>query len=147
MTLEEFRAPTKVKLAALWASTMFCYVYGDYFGLYVAGTVSDMNRGVIGPLGQATPGVLIGVSMMMAIPSLMVALSLVLPAAICRWACVLLGGIYTAIMAISLPGSEPFYTALGIIEMALTLVIAIVAFRWPQEIDGHCRFGDPGADR
>lgn len=42
MALEEYRAPTKVKLAALWASTMFCYIYCDYFGLYVAGTVNEM---------------------------------------------------------------------------------------------------------
>lgn len=43
MGLEEYRAPAKVKLAALWASTMFCYIYGDYFGLYVTGTLADMN--------------------------------------------------------------------------------------------------------
>ena len=40
MALEEYRAPTKVKLAALWASTMFCYVYGDYFGLYLPGKLA-----------------------------------------------------------------------------------------------------------
>ncbi len=57
--LEEYRAPTKAKLAVLWASTMFCYAYGDYFGLYVAGTLADMNRGSMGPLGHATPGVLV----------------------------------------------------------------------------------------
>ncbi len=133
MALEDYRAPTKVKLAALWASTMFCYAYGDYFGLYVTGTLADMNRGIMGPLGQATSGVLICVSLMMAIPSLMVALSLLLPPRICRWASVILGIAYTGIMAISLPGSEPFYKMLGVIEIALTLTIAIVALRWPHE--------------
>lgn len=133
MGLEEYRAPTKLKLAALWASTMFCYVYGDYFGLFVAGTVADMNRGNIGPLGQATPGVLVGVSLMMAVPSLMVALSLLLPARICKWANVILGIVYTAIMAISLPDSPPFYIVFGVIEIILTLAIAMIAFRWPRE--------------
>ncbi len=84
MRLEEYRAPAKVKLAALWASTMFCYIYGDYFGLYVAGTLADMNHGSMGPLGHATPGVLTGVSLMMAVPSLMVALSLLLPVGACN---------------------------------------------------------------
>lgn len=133
MALEEYRAPTKVKLAALWASTMFCYAYGDYFGLYVTGTLADMNRGIMGPLGHATPGVLVDVSLMMAVPSLMVALSLLLPARLCKWACVILGIAYTGIMVISLPGSEPFYKVLGVIEIALTLAIAVIAFRWPHE--------------
>lgn len=132
--LEEYRAPTKMKLAALWTSTMFCYIYGDYFGLYVTGTLADMNGGSMGPLGHATPGVLLGVSVMMAIPSLMVALSLLLPADLCRWTCVVLGLFYTAIMAISLPASEPFYRVLGAIEMALTLAITAIALRWPREV-------------
>lgn len=134
MGFEEYRAPAKVKLAALWASTMFCYIYGDYFGLFVTGTLADMNRGRMGPLGHATPGVLIAVSLMMAVPSLMVALSLLLPAPICRWACIVLGLFYTAIMAVSLPGSEPFYEVLAAVEMALTLSITVIAIRWPREV-------------
>ena len=138
MALEEYRAPTKVKLAALWASTMFCYAYGDYFGLYVTGTLADMNRGIMGPLGQATSGVLIGLSLMMAVPSLMVALSLLLPAPMCRWASVTLGIAYTGIMALSLSGSEPFYKMLGMIEIALTLAISVIAFRWPLAVEHDC---------
>lgn len=136
MKLENYRAPAKVKLAALWASTMFCYIYGDYFGLYVPGTLAAMNHGNMGPLGQATADVLTSVSLMMAVPSLMVALSLLLPAGICRWACIILGLSYTAIMAVSLPGSEMFYKVLAVIEMALTLTITVVAARWPRE-PGH----------
>jgi hypothetical protein len=132
--LEDYRAPTKLKLAALWTSTMLCYVYGDYFGLYVAGTLSEMNRGIMGPLGPATPGLLIGLSIMMAVPSLMVALSLLLPPRPCRWANVFLGASYTAIMAISLPGSASFYVTLGLVEMVLTLAIAVIAFRWPRTV-------------
>lgn len=134
MELEEYRAPAKVKLAALWASTMFCYIYGDYFGLYVAGTLAHMNQGSMGPLGHATPGVLMATSLMMAVPSLMVALSLLLPARICQWACIVLGLFYTAIMAVSLSGSEPFYKVLASIEMALTLAITVIAVRWPREV-------------
>ena len=135
--LEDYRAPTKVRLAALWASTMFCYVYEDYFVLYGAGTLADMNKGIMGPLGPATPGILIAVSMMMALPSLMIILTLVFAPRVCRWVNIVLGLAYTGIMAISIPGSQPFYVALGIIEMTLTMAIALVAFRWP-------RIADPG---
>lgn len=132
MGLEEYRAPAKVRLAALWASTMFCYVYGDYLGMFAAGTLKQMSEGIMGPLGPATPAVLIGVSVMMALPSVMIALSLLLPAAASRWTNLLLGLVYTAIVAVSLPGSEPFYILLGVIEMALTLGIAVAAWRWPR---------------
>ena len=50
MSLEEYRAPTEVRLAALWASTMFCYIYGDYFGLFVGGAIKQIGEGIMGPL-------------------------------------------------------------------------------------------------
>ena len=67
-------------LSGLWASTMFCYIYADFFGLFRRGRMASMNEGMILPLGEATPTVLLAVSVMMAIPSLMVALTLILPA-------------------------------------------------------------------
>ncbi len=134
--LQDYQSPVKLKLAALWAATMFCYAYGDYFGLYVAGTITDMSHGIMGPLGPATPGVLLAVSMMMAIPSVMIFLSLVLPPSLCRWLNVVLGVTYTAIMAVSLPGSPLFYSVLGIVEMTLTSTVALMAWRWPR-IDGQ----------
>lgn len=108
-------------------------VYGDYFDLYVVGTLADMNPGIMEPLGRATPAILTGVSLMMAVPSLVVALS---PVRICRWSCIILGLFYTAIMAISLPGLEPFYKVLATIEMTLTLAITVVGIHWSQEVRG-----------
>ncbi len=35
--LEDLKINVKIKLAALWASVMFCYIYADYFGLYEPG--------------------------------------------------------------------------------------------------------------
>jgi hypothetical protein len=138
---EDQPIPTKLKLSSLWAATVFCYIYGDYFGLYVPPAIEQARNGVMGPLGPATDGVLIGVAMMMAIPSVMVALVLFLPPRLCKWLCVALGLVYTAIMAISMPGSAPFYLVLGFIEMALTLSIAVVAFRWPKAQSGLARDG------
>ncbi len=33
--LEDFKVNVKIMLSALWTSVMFCYIYGDYFELYV----------------------------------------------------------------------------------------------------------------
>ncbi len=130
--LENRPVPIRIKLSALWAACMFCYVYGDYFGLFQAGRLSEMNAGRIGPLGDASPMVLVGVSLMMAIPSLMVFLSLVLPPVVCRWANIILGLVYTAIMLLTMPGAPPFYLTLGVIEVALTLAVAGCAWFWPK---------------
>ena len=32
----------KTRLAALWASMMFCYVYGDILSLYKPGVIQDI---------------------------------------------------------------------------------------------------------
>ena len=81
-TLQDARIPVQIKLAALWTSTMFCYLYADYFGLYVPGALHKTLDGIIEPLGPTTQNVLLGTSLMMAIPSVMIFLSVALkPAA------------------------------------------------------------------
>jgi hypothetical protein len=131
-TLEDFRAPTKLKLALLWVSLMFLYIYNDYFSLYTPGTIADMTAGRLGPLGQASAGTLAGVSIMLAIPSLMIFLSVSLPPLISRWINVVFGLAYTAIEALTLPHSALFYRIVVVLEMALTMLIVWYASRWPR---------------
>jgi Family of unknown function (DUF6326) len=132
--LDDFKIHVKVKLSALWASVMFCYVYGDYFELYTPGKLQGMQLGRMGPLGPATQGVLLGASILMAIPSVMVFLSLVLRPTTCRWLNIVLGGIYTAIMLlIAIEGGFVFYVFLAIVEVVLTSLIIWYAWRWPRQ--------------
>jgi len=130
--LEEFHVPIKVKLALLWVSLMFLYIYNDYFSLYTPGTIADMTAGRLGPLGQASAGVLTGVSIMLAVPSLMISLSVSLPALISRWLNVVFGLAYTAIEALTLPNSALFYRIVVVLEIALTVLIVWYAVRWPR---------------
>ena len=122
----------RLKLGDLWASLMFCYVYGDYFGLYVPGKLGGMLAGRMEPLGAVTQGVLLGTSAMMAIPALMVCAALLLPAAVARWASVLFGLAYAAIMLLTMPGAWRFYLFFGVIEVLLSLGIVWVAWCWPR---------------
>jgi hypothetical protein len=131
-TLEDFRAPTKVKLALLWVSLMFLYIYNDYFSLYTPGTIADMTAGRLGPLGEATAGVLAGVSIMLAIPSLMIFLSISLPPLISRWLNVVFGFAYTVIEALTFPNSPLFYRIVVVLEIALTALIVWYAVRWTR---------------
>ncbi|MGH8075736.1 MAG: DUF6326 family protein [Lysobacter sp.] len=130
--LEDAKIPVKIKLSALWASVMFCYVYGDYFGLYKPGSLQEMLDGIMGPLGRTTQGVLLVTSVLMAIPSLMVFLSLALKANVSRWLNIVFGVVYTIVMLITMPGAWHFYIFLGVIEVALTALIVWYAWHWPR---------------
>lgn len=130
--LQDFKVNVKLKLSALWASLVLCYLYGDYFGLYVPGSLQSILDGKMGPLGATTQGVLLFTSVMMAIPSLMVALSLLLKPAMSRWMNIVFGLVYTAIILMTMPGAWHFYIFLGMIEATLTLIIVWNAWHWPK---------------
>lgn len=130
--LDDVKIHVKLKLSALWASVMLCYIYGDYFGLYQAGKLQGMLEGRMPPLGPATQGVLLGTSVMMAIPSVMIFLSLALRPKLNRWANIALGAIYTGIMLITMPGAWAYYIVLGGVEVVLTGLIVWYAWTWPK---------------
>ncbi len=130
--LEEFKAPAKLKLAALWTSLMFLYVYGDYFNMYSPGALDKMAAGEVGPVNASDETAMLAISMMMAVPALMIALSLVLPPVLSKWLNVLFGLVYAAILAATLPGAPLFYWGYGALEIPLSIVIAVVALNWPR---------------
>ena len=133
IALEDTKVPVRFKLAALWTSVMFCYVYGDYFELYTPGKLQDMLNGEMA-IGTVTQGMLVGTTILMAVPSLMIFLSLVLPAVVSRWLNVGAGLFYAAIMLLILFNSAwAFYMLFATIEVILTLLVAWYAWSWPRQ--------------
>jgi hypothetical protein len=131
VTLDDIRVHVKFKLFALWTSVMFCYVYGDYFELYQPGKLQAMLAGRTA-LGAVSQGSLLGMAAVVAIPSLMAFLSLVLPPQVNRWMNIILGAAYTAIMILAIVGSWHFYIFFGLIEITLTSLIVWYAWIWPK---------------
>lgn len=130
--LSDIRIHVRFKLSALWAALMFCYVYGDYFGLYVPGKLKGMLDGE-GPVGPVSEASLVMTALLLAMPGLMVFLSLALSPRLCRWANIVLGLFYAAVMLLTMPGAWWFYITLGVIEVALLLLIVVCAWRWPRD--------------
>lgn len=130
--LDDLKVHVKLKLSALWAAVMFCYVYGDYFGLYVPGQLKGMLEGH-GPIGPTNQGSLVITSLLLAIPGIMVFLSVVLPPRLNRWLNILLGALYTLVVLVTIPGSWTFYIVLSILEMTLTATVVGYAWRWPRQ--------------
>ena len=130
--LQDIKIHVRFKLAALWVSVMFFYVYGDYFNLYVPGKMHAMLAGRMGPLGTVTQGVLVGTALSLAIPAVMIFLSVALSARVNRWLNIVLGLAYTVIALLTIPGSWAFFITYALIEALLTLLIAWYAWSWPK---------------
>jgi hypothetical protein len=127
---DDVRIPVKMKLSALWAALMFLYIYADHFSLFRPGLLEEMMGGRMGPF-PVTQGSLLTAAILMLVPALMVFLSLALKTRGARWANIILGLVYTAVNIGNLVGETwAYYLLFGIVELALTLLIAGYAWRW-----------------
>lgn len=133
-SLDPATVNVRVKLALLWAATMFCYVYGDYFELYVPGKLQEMIGGQLA-FGPATQGALVGTSILLIVPALMVVLSAMLSPRVCRVVNIALGVFYALVMAVAMQGAWYFYKLFGVVEIVLTLSIVWQAWRWPRRAE------------
>lgn len=129
----------RLQLAALWTATLGCYVYGDYFELYVPGKLADMQAGLMGPLGAVNQGVLLGTALLMLLPCLMIALPLLLPPRMARGLHGVVGAAYTGLMLlIATQNTWHFYRLLAVVEAALTATVVWLAWRhWPVREARH----------
>jgi hypothetical protein len=87
--LEDPKIDIKTKLAGLWVILMFFYLYNDVFTLFQPGSMEGIE------LNQAF---LLGAAVLMAIPSLMVFLSLTLKAEANRRANIIAGVFHAGVL-------------------------------------------------
>jgi hypothetical protein len=133
--MKDFDINIKIKLAALWTSATFCYLYGDYFELY---TPEKVNSLISGENVLNSPIFLFVASLIMAIPPLMIVFSLLLKPTLNKWLNIIFGTIFTIMMILIAYGSltpwYSFYVFLAILESILTGTIVWNAYKWPKEI-------------
>lgn len=133
---EDFQVNIKIKLSALWVAVMFCYVYGDYFILFVPGHIKNLMDGNSG-VGTTTPLSLLGFAVLMTLPIVMIFLSLMLKAKVNRWANISVGIFFTLVMMLIVVTSKGkwmlFYIYLGLVEIILTSTIVWLAWKWPKQ--------------
>ncbi len=131
---EDMKLNIKIKLSALWTSVTLCYLYGDYFELYVPQKTQGL---VTGANLLDTPFKLFAASVLLAIPALMVFLSVVLPPVINRRLNIFFGILFTGIMLLiavtSLIPWRVFYVFLAVTESCLTALVVWYAWKWPKE--------------
>jgi len=131
-TLKEFKVSLKLKLAGLWASFMFLYIYVDYFHLYMPNKVGDILKGKVFVF-DITQGFLLVVFVLVTIPALMIFLSVLLPAKVNRMANIIVATVYIPYMLFNLAGEAWMHMVFGaIVEVVLLCMIICYAWKWPN---------------
>jgi hypothetical protein len=127
--------PVRLKLSALWATAMFLYMYVDIFGFYKPGTIEDILVGRVWEFDISQAWTL-GALALMTIPSLMVVLSLALPARIARWTNLVTASVFVLVSIGNAVGETwAFYWFGSVVEAALLLLIIRYAWTWPRLAD------------
>ena len=131
--LNEFKANTRLKITGLWTTLVLLYIYCDIYSTFRTGHLEEAMAGKMGPfeVSQVTLAIL---GTLMIPPALMVAVSLFAKAKVVKWASIVVGALYTLVNIGNLAGETwLYYWMYGILELAITIFIVIVAAKWPKE--------------
>ena len=130
--LEDIKLNVKLKLAALWASFMFLYIYVDYFHLYMTGALEAMLAGKVFVF-EITQVFLLVVLVTVTIPALMISLSVALPAKVNRWTNIIVATVYIPYTLFNLIGEAWMHMVFGaIVEVVLLVLVIGYSWKWPE---------------
>ena len=127
--------PVQAKLAAAWTSLMFLVIYIDYFHLYQPGEIDEIRGGNI--FAFEISGTLMSIFfVVIAIPALMVMLSMTLPARVNRATNLVVASLYIPVMVFNAAGASwdyAFYYGFTIgVEVLILAFILRSAGTWPR---------------
>ena len=130
--LEELNLNVNIKIAALWASFMFLYIYVDYFHLYMPNSVKDILSGKMYVFDVTQVALLIGLASV-TIPALMIFLSVALPAKASRMANIIVSTLYIPYTLFNLVGEAWIHMIFGaFVEVVILLTVIRYALKWPR---------------
>lgn len=130
--LAEFTVNVRLKLAGLWTSLMFLYIYVDYFHLYMPGSLTDLSAGKVFTF-QISQTFLLVTMVSMTIPALMIYASIALPTKVNRITNIIVATLFIPYTLFNLAGEAwvHMYFAAGV-EVMLLLLIIRYASKWPR---------------
>ena len=135
-SLTNYSINIKIKLAALWTSLMFLYIYADFFQLMTPKKLERMMN-LETPMGPTSPQILVIFSVILIIPALMIFLSIFLKSQINKWLNIIIALIYTSmsiLIIVSTIGDNwhTFYVLFNFVETILFAIIILQAWKWPR---------------
>jgi hypothetical protein len=133
--VDVLRLPVQAKLAAAWTSFMFLYIYVDYLALYKPGFVDDIRAGMVHEFDTGPTFVAMALTLI-AIPSLMILLSAILPARANRTLNLVVATLYIPVSIYNAAGESwtyVYFYGLSIgLEVLLLAFILRSAWTWPR---------------
>lgn len=130
-SLQDIKVNIKIKLATLWTTFMFLYVYIDYFHLYMPGSIKGILEGKVFVF-EISHLFLMVIMLLVSIPTLMIFLSLALTAQLNRWVNIIVATLLIPYVLFNLAGEAwiHMYFAAFMEVILLSLIIGF-AWKWP----------------
>jgi hypothetical protein len=122
----------RIKISALWTSMLFLFAYVDLFTLYRDDFRADLDAGEVGGF-TVNQSFLLGTTVYVVIPSLMVFLTLVLRPRVDRVANIVPAIAYALTIIAGAIGEWGYYVLGSAVEVTLLAAIVYFAWTWPKE--------------
>jgi hypothetical protein len=120
---------TRLKLSGSWAALMLIYLLGDVLRIFSG----DFQAGQVGDM-EASQGMYLGLAVLLAIPAIMVYLSLTLKHRSNRWANIILPVFFFLFNLVGLPTYPSAYDKfLIVLGLALNVVTLWHAWKWRKK--------------
>lgn len=119
----------RLRLAALWASTMLIFVYVDLFNLYRPEFREMLDQGRIWKFDFG-PTFLFAATLYVIIPGLMVYCSTALAYRANRIANIVIATLYGITIIAGIPGEMGFYILGSVVEVVLLALVVVHAWTW-----------------
>lgn len=121
----------QIKLSGLWVALMLTYLLGDVLRIFSG----DFKAGEIGSAGgmALTKNMMLGISILMVIPIVMVVMSLMLNQPVNRWANIIIAVFFFLFNLVGLPSYPSMYDKfLIVVGLVFNVMTVWLAWNWVQ---------------
>ncbi len=119
----------RLRISALWVAVMFVFAYVDLFSLYRPDFRADLETNTVGGF-EVSQAFLVGITLYVIVPSLMIYLSLVLPRVANRSANMVTASLYALTIVGAAVGEWTYFIVGSALEASLLGVIVHHAWTW-----------------
>jgi hypothetical protein len=119
----------RIRMAGLWATTMMIFAYVDIFSLFRPDFRAALDQGKVFVFDVGQP-FLLGVTIYVIIPSLMIYLSLVMPRRLNRVVSISLAGLYAITIVGGAVGEWSYYVLGSVVEVVLLALVIHHSWTW-----------------
>ena len=120
---------TKIILSFLWVTLMLCYLLGDVLRIFAGEFTPGEIEGK-----KLTPGILMGMAILMVIPIIMVVLSITLDYSVNRMLNIIFAIFWFVFNLISIGGYSAFDKFLLIVSLGINALTVWHAWKWVEII-------------